>query len=321
MSRFGWHLARLAVAAGLIYLLTSSGIIHWEAVARLFEAWPLTLLAFSLLLVDFAVTSYRVCVLVRPHGFAMSLGDSLRLALVGNLFAMVLPVAGGDFARMFYAARDVKGRRFEVATLLLVDRILGLLGLLLLPLLAIPFNLALIARSRPLQLILAVAAAGSLAILAGFAVALSTRARQSRPVVWVTKQFPMGGYSQRLLDTLQLYRGRAGALGWSLALGLVAHVLSVFIIWLLMAIMSGRATPAAVTFLAAIGFTANSIPLTPGGLGVGEAAFNSLFALAGVRGGAEALLGWRLLLLCLVPPGLALYLGGRRQLITVREHP
>ena len=34
----------------------------------------------------------------------------------------------------------------------------------------------------------------------------------------------------------------------------------------------------------------NSLPLTPGGIGAGETAFNVLFKLTGISGGAEALL-------------------------------
>jgi uncharacterized membrane protein YbhN (UPF0104 family) len=47
--------------------------------------------------------------------------------------------------------------------------------------------------------------------------------------------------------------------------------------------------------LTPFGLLANALPLTPGGLGVGEAAFETLFLSVGVRGGAEAILSWRLL--------------------------
>jgi uncharacterized membrane protein YbhN (UPF0104 family) len=64
-----------------------------------------------------------------------------------------------------------------------------------------------------------------------------------------------------------------------------------------------------------LGFTANALPFTPGGLGVGEAAFNKLFALAGLTGGAEALLGWRLLTILIGLLGLAFYLQGRKRFV------
>jgi uncharacterized membrane protein YbhN (UPF0104 family) len=64
-----------------------------------------------------------------------------------------------------------------------------------------------------------------------------------------------------------------------------------------------------------LGFVANSLPLTPGGLGVGEAAFDQLFQLAGFTGGAVALLGWRLLILLIGLPGLVVYIFAKQQAI------
>ena len=68
-----------------------------------------------------------------------------------------------------------------------------------------------------------------------------------------------------------------------------------------------------------LGHLANTLPITPGGLGVGEAAFNKLFALAGLEGGAETLLGWRLLTLLLGLVGLVFYLQGRKRFVHAGE--
>jgi hypothetical protein len=50
-------------------------------------------------------------------------------------------------------------------------------------------------------------------------------------------------------------------------------------------------------------------------LGIGEAAFNKLFEMAGLTGGAEALLGWRMLTILISMIGLVFYLRGRRHFI------
>ena len=62
-----------------------------------------------------------------------------------------------------------------------------------------------------------------------------------------------------------------------------------------------------------MGDVANSLPITPGGLGVGEAAFNGLFRVAGLSGGAEALLCWRIWRAMLSLAGLVVYLRGMQQ--------
>jgi uncharacterized membrane protein YbhN (UPF0104 family) len=80
---------------------------------------------------------------------------------------------------------------------------------------------------------------------------------------------------------------------------------------------AGAAWPMAV--LIPLGHLANTVPLTPGGLGVGEAAFNKLFSMAGLTGGAEGLLGWRLLTVMLGLMGLVFYLQGRRKVVHLAE--
>jgi len=60
------------------------------------------------------------------------------------------------------------------------------------------------------------------------------------------------------------------------------------------AIIIPQATGLTTPVLALFGMLANALPVTPGGLGVGEAAFDRLFNLAGFTGGASMLLGWAL---------------------------
>ena len=59
------------------------------------------------------------------------------------------------------------------------------------------------------------------------------------------------------------------------------------------------------------GFLANALPVTPGGLGVGELAFDNLFALAGLTGGVEALVSWRILTTLIDLSGLVFFIQGR----------
>lgn len=71
--------------------------------------------------------------------------------------------------------------------------------------------------------------------------------------------------------------------------------------------------------LVPLGMLANALPLTPGGIGVGEAAFESLFRSVGVNGGAEAILAWRLLTTVIDLCGGALLLMGHTDMAMVRR--
>jgi len=76
-----------------------------------------------------------------------------------------------------------------------------------------------------------------------------------------------------------------------------------------------------VALLALLGLVANWLPLTPGGLGVGEAAFAAIFALVGHSGGARMLLAWRVGMLPLAALGAVLYVRGRTRVEAQQSQP
>ena len=311
--RIIFGIVRLAIAGAMLAFLATTGRVNWSSLRGLREHWVMTLLALVLLFCVVVLVSSRVCMLFRPRGLRLTLRDSLGLSLIANLFALVLPGGGGDIVRLFYTTQGAAGRRTEIGTLLLLDRVMGLLALTLFPLLAAPLCLPLLRRSAPLRGLLLLAALSSLAIIIAIAISTSRRARALSVVQWTLRTFPLRGYPARMLDTMQSFRNNLRVLVAAVAISLVAHALSMGIVWLLVSQTGAGDARAnlAVPFLASIGFVANNIPITPGGLGVGEAAFESLFRLAGMDGGAEAMLAWRLLLVGLAPLGLWFFLQGR----------
>jgi uncharacterized membrane protein YbhN (UPF0104 family) len=69
-------------------------------------------------------------------------------------------------------------------------------------------------------------------------------------------------------------------------------------------------------FLTSLAFVLNNVPITPGGIGFTEAAVASLYGIAGLEGGAETMLGMRVLFLVLAPVGVFLYFRGMRRYLT-----
>src|SRR5271154_1076669 len=130
---------RLTIGIGILVYLAKSGQINLAALVRLVHVWPITAAAVGLLL-DILMMSIRASLLFRNARLTLSLWNSVQLNLIGFLFSTFLPgAAGGDIAKLVYATRENHGRRAEVATVLIVDRLVGLFSLVLLPLLFAPF--------------------------------------------------------------------------------------------------------------------------------------------------------------------------------------
>jgi uncharacterized membrane protein YbhN (UPF0104 family) len=122
--------------------------------------------------------------------------------------------------------------------------------------------------------------------------------------------FPSGNRTERILAAIMTYRKNPGPLLEALGLSLVANISLVAITALGVFALNPASWSPKMCVLMPIGHVVNSLPLTPGGLGVGETAFNALFEVAGLREGAEALLCWRIWKAAVSLLGLAIYLRG-----------
>jgi uncharacterized membrane protein YbhN (UPF0104 family) len=303
-------LLRLAIGVGLLAYLARTGIVDFRALGKLFTAWPITMAAMILLLVDSALMSARLSWLFRPHGLNLRFRISLELTLVGLFFATFLPGAsGGDLAKLFYTARANSDRRLEIMTVVLLDRAIGMFSLLILPLLFAPMFLPFIRSVPALRALLwavGLLASGAFTI---FLLFLFSNSVVNRIPGSLLQRFTKSAIVQEVLGVL------FAALGASL----LANLLLVLVTMLgLLAVAPSGWTPR-MCLVIPIGHIVNSLPLTPGGLGVGETAFNALFNITGLRGGAEALLCSRIWMGLVGLIGFAFYLRGIRRKVFDEE--
>jgi uncharacterized membrane protein YbhN (UPF0104 family) len=198
---------------------------------------------------------------------------------------------------------------------MLFDRAVGMFGLLMLPLLVIPllpnFSDSLV-RFRGLLITAAVVATGMLlAVLA----CLTSRIKNSAFVAKVFDKLPLGDHARRILDAIHTFRTTPSSLSTAVGLSILNHCITIGCLMLLAQATKFSGSIWNISVLAPLGLVANALPVTPGGLGVGEAAFNRLFLMAGITGGADLLICWRLLMIVLGIIGLVFYLQGRKRFV------
>jgi glycosyltransferase 2 family protein len=309
-----WALVRLAIGAGLLAYLVRSRTIQLSSLSNLLTAWPVTLAAVALLAMDALLMALRLRWLFRPQGLHLSLGGAMQLTLVGLFFATFLPGgAGGDVARLYYALRENRHRRTEIATVLILDRAFGLFSMLLLPLLFAPLFVTLIAGLPALQLVLLSVAVLAACMLAVFVVCLLS----GRAVKYLSQEvsgFPRWrNLAARVFETIRMYRESPGALVAALGISVLVNLSLIGVTALGVLVVNPSNLAPKMCLVVPIGYIVNSVPLTPGGLGVGETAFNALFHLTGLRGGAEAILCWRIWSAVVALGGFAIYLCGLKR--------
>ena len=295
VRKIAFLVLRMAIGIALLVWLERSGALNFHAFVRLLRIWPLTLAAVAILLLDLVLMSIRISLLFHAQNLALSLEDAFHLTLTGFIFSMfLLGTAGGEVARFYYAGRQNQGNRAEIAAALLLDRLIGLLSMILLPLLFAPFSLHLIHSLPAVERILFMDALLGLCLLLVLIVAIFFGPFHYRFWPWLKKWPALQNLWERATGTLASYRRHRAALLSALILSLLANCAYIVVTGLGLYATSPASFSARVLLVAPVGHLINALPLTPGGLGVGEAAFSALFAAAGMHGGADALFCVRL---------------------------
>jgi uncharacterized membrane protein YbhN (UPF0104 family) len=312
---------RVVFGVGLLwYVLRATR--GWQLVDLLLARPQLGALLTVWVLLGATVEAKRLALLLRSQGIDLPIWRGLRLVSIATFFGFFVPGGtGGDVAKLYSLAGDRPGQRVEVALVLLADRAMGLLSLVSLITVLAFGNRQLLREQALIRYLVGGAVLTAVAMLCAVALSWSSRLRASALPDVVRARLPGGRYAVRVWDALYAFRAHRIALAGALALSLLGHaVLCVFFV-----AVASRALPTApaadVCLLGLLGMLANAAPLTPAGVGVGEAAFAGLFALAGYSGGSQLMLAWRLGALQLALAGGVLWLAGGRHFALRQSTP
>jgi hypothetical protein len=94
----------------------------------------------------------------------------------------------------------------------------------------------------------------------------------------------------RVLDAMAIHGKAQSTLFLALFLSPLANLALIAVTALGLYFINPGSPSTRLALVAPIGHLVSSLPLTPRGIGFGETAFNALFELTGITGGAEALL-------------------------------
>lgn len=252
--------------------------------------------ALALALTSFALAGWRVRILLAAAGIHVGLWRCISYNAVGIFFSIFLPGGiSGDLARAYYFWHCNTTRGASKSALLgalLTDRVIGSIVMVLIGLIAS----TLIANTLGLgKLFLLI---GWLGFVAGGLFYMRLCRVDSRP-----ESITILGYSSpwftrfaSLLGSMDLRTLPRSTLTLSIALSIGIHMSAIMLIFLFAGLLKSGVDFWQVMGLAPFGLLVNMIPLSPGGLGIGEQGFQSLFALVGGAQGGNTFLLSRIFL-------------------------
>lgn len=288
-SRWLSFLARYALGCVIVFWLIRTDNINL-AVVKLID-FRIAIMALFFAGIQFALAGWRVKILLNAAGIQVGLWRCVAYNAVGIFFSIFLPGGvSGDVARAYYFWRCDSARGTSKAALLgalLTDRVIGSTVMILIGLIACTF----VASTLGVGKIFLVG--GWIAFVSGSLIYLRvcrSDSKQWSPLdggivsSWLTRV-------AKLLANMDIRAYSRNTLLLSTLLSFGIHLSAIVLIFLFSDLLKSGLSFWQVMGLAPFGLLVNMIPLSPGGLGIGEQGFQSLFALAGgVHGGNTFLL-------------------------------
>ncbi|MBF0190016.1 MAG: flippase-like domain-containing protein [Magnetococcales bacterium] len=326
-----WPLIKLGASATLIGLLWYQGKLDFSALWLLSSSPWTIVLAVLFSTASYSLGALRWIVLLRSQRIVLPLIWGHKVTYLSLYCNLVLPGGGmaGDAIRLAQVIRVAPQQRLEGFLSLFVDRAVGLYGMLFIALLAILSNPDVVTDIGPLRLMAGVVLGAVLGIPVG-AVVFYHLLHFLTEKAWFVRLLASGGrfgaLLGRLMDIVRLYRNALPQLLLALLLTvLLQGLLLSGLVLVAVSMELGSLTPLDYTFATPWAWMANFLPLTPGGIGVGEATFDQVCRwLESTPSGAPygtIFLMYRLLSMLGSFPGLVIFFFDRKEVQAVVREP
>ena len=127
-----FNLIQYIVLSVLIYYLYKHNYFNFEFLHSFFDR-KIFYIIFLFSFITIVLNSYRWLLILRSYNFKIHFFEVFRLVYISSFFNNILPGSyGGDLVRIFFISKIAKKNKFKISSSILLDRIYGLLGLLLL---------------------------------------------------------------------------------------------------------------------------------------------------------------------------------------------
>lgn len=315
----------LVVNSALVFLaFFLLGIVVWKERDRIGEVFErkldfrLLALAMAVYVVGLTLTFVRWFLLVRAIEPHFRFRTALVLGFIGNVFNLVIPGAvSGDLIKAAYLVR-MHIKKTQAIASMVIDRIMGLLGLFVLATLAGGFAWS---RSsgdvRTLIIIAWLITAGSCFVLFAIFARLVSRIFPGLK----TGRTPISVLMAELNEMSTTYSNRPGLVAGALLLSMFIHSLNVIAFFLVGTMLFPEMTTTLAQHFLMVPLTLFTmvVPLPFGALGLSEGISDQLFRLTAHPSGALALMGFRVLMFGSGLIGACVYLANLNEVRSLSE--
>ena len=270
---------KILFAITLIYWLWNSGKLDFSSL-KYFLAPQWALLGLTLLGINLYICSERWRLLLKTQGRPAASSPAFKLSMIGMFFNYAMPGGvGGDVVKAYYFNKDHPNSKVISVTSVLMDRIIGLYSMLLMGVFVMIYDHDHVASIPQLKSLFYIVSIVTIVATLGLYLVFSGPVHRAGHLQKILQKLPQSDKLLRLYKSFHQYGRSPKALLQMILLSWTAQIFSILYL-ILAGTLSGATAPWATYFLVApLGFIAIGLPLTPAGVGIGQAAFYVLFNL------------------------------------------
>jgi len=237
--------------------------------------WPL-LLAFAVFFVGVCASVLRWWRLLAVAGCNTPFFSVFRLTFLGLFFNLIFPgLTGGDLIKAVMVVREHPERRADALVSAVVDRVFGLLGLLI-----VASGVVVAVGDRLIEFRLPVLVATGVAVLGVLGVLHPWPRKLIRLEKWIHR-LPQGDRLRRMDLAVQIYGKHPWTLLFALLVSMFNHTVNATAVFIIGSSIGSALTLGETFCAASISSLISAVPLSPGGLGVEEGMYVYMFTLLG----------------------------------------
>ena len=292
MKKLVVFLLKYVLGISLIAWMALTGKLDFSGVGVVSAAMLAQLAA--LMLVQTVLAAVRVRYILAHQGIRTGLVQCLLYNCSGVLYSAFLPGGiSGDAVRAYLFMKAVPDHKLGILGAMFLDRVLGLLSMVTLGFAAAVYMGFTLPVIRPY---LPVFAAIFAALVAGLVVVYYIGSRQQAHHDAHGRIARLWAMFKRVVGELRIHHYPVPVLVSAVLQSVLIHLTAVAVIYLC-SVHSRAGLGFLEVFVATpIGLLVNAIPLSPGGLGIGENAFEFLYRAIGGQQGATSFLLARIFL-------------------------
>lgn len=291
MKKIFVNILKAIITFAILYFMIGNGRLDFTCLDFFLRTPDLFFLLFIVFVFwSLPLISLRWWLLLRTVQINFPFLKALKLTWIGCFFSLGLPGSiSGDVVKGYYVYKDnTSNSKINIFMTLIIDRFIGLSSLIFISFIILVYNLEFFSQQPKTKTFVWIICGLFFGVVLFYLLAFLKFNEEKDPFLKIIKRLPVNESFIKLYEALKIYRDEKQILSAALLISLFDQTSILLIFYKITSLfeVANISLPNLFTVIP-LGLMTTVIPLAPVGIGVGHAAFDSLYSMIGYSNGAD----------------------------------